>query len=915
LRRAAKLEREVDGCGFSKEHTQSKERAMGDVILAAWAKLRALFSRQQLDDDFNEELAAHLDLLAAENEKAGMAREEARRVAMVRIGGRETLREQNRDARSLPFVEVLGQDLRYTSRSLRHDPSFTGVSLLILALAIGANVAVFSVVNALLLRPLPFPNAQELVWIAPPPSGCGLSCATYSADGCEEFRAQSRVYQDVTGYEAFTTPDNVRLTGHGEAEPATSIEVVGNFFEVLGVQPEMGRLFTWEESHRGASPVTLLTNAYWRRQFGADPTIVGKTIDLNGTPVTVVGVLPASFDFGAVFSPGAKVDMFVPLDLDKERDWGNILTLIARLKPGTSLAQALDDAKRVAPQMYFNVKYPDTLGRYKDNLIPESLKDYVTGKLRRSLIALWSAVGAILLIAAVNLSNLLLARTTARAKEFAVRGALGASRLRIARQLLLESLTLSGAGALLGLGLAMALIAWLRHQASIALPLLSSVRVDLRALGWTVWIAVFTAAIFGLVPGLRISGGNLQEVLKDSGAGAGVGRKHERVRAALVIAEVALACVLLVTAGLLLHSFVNVLQVDLGFQPDGAASIKIDYDDSAPTGEESAAKRAVIFQQILAHVSVIPGVKAAGIADFLPLGPNREWDQPVPEGKNLRPEELPDPLVYVITPGFIRAMGIRLHGREFNWEDGPRSEKVVLINASAAHVYWPNEDAVGKVLLRGTEQDHVVGVVDDVHEEDVEGGPGAQIYYPVTQQTPEGAQLVIRGSLPPMVLGASVLRALRERNPNQPAAQFRPIRTIVDRAVSPRRFFMLLVATFAGLGLLLATLGIYGVISYSVTQKTSEIGIRMALGASVGQVQSLILTGTLRLACAGMVLGVLISLAVSKMIAALLFATSPWDAPSYVGTALALLLVAVISGYIPARRASRIAPMSALRAS
>jgi FtsX-like permease family len=287
----------------------------------------------------------------------------------------------------------------------------------------------------------------------------------------------------------------------------------------------------------------------------------------------------------------------------------------------------------------------------------------------------------------------------------------------------------------------------------------------------------------------------------------------------------------------------------------------------------------------------------------------------VPDGKNLRPEELPDPLVYVITPGFIRAMGIRLHGREFNWEDGPRSEKVVLINASAAHVYWPNEDAVGKVLLRGTEQDHVVGVVDDVHEENVEGGPGAQIYYPVTQQTPEGAQLVIRGSLPPMVLGGSVLRALRERNPNQPAAQFRPIRTIVDRAVSPRRFFMLLVATFAGLGLLLATLGIYGVISYSVTQKTSEIGIRMALGASVGQVQSLILTGTLQLACAGMVLGVLISLAVSKMIAALLFATSPWDAPSYVGTALALLLVAVISGYIPARRASRIAPMSALRAS
>ena len=486
------------------------------------------------------------------------------------------------------------------------------------------------------------------------------------------------------------------------------------------------------------------------------------------------------------------MDMFTPLDLDKERDWGNIVTLIGRLKPGVTLPQALDDAKRVAPNIYFNVRYPQTLGRYKDSLIPAWLKDYVTGKLRRSLIALWSAVAAILLIAAVNLSNLLLARTSARAKEFAVRGALGASRARIVGQLLLESLALSGAGALLGLGMAALLIAWLRQQGSLALPLLSAVRVDVQALGWTVLIAIFTATIFGLLPGLRITGGNLQEALKDSGPGAGVGRKHERVRSTLVVAEVALACVLLVTAGLLLRSFVKVLQVDLGFRPEGAASIKVDYDDSGSTEEVSVAKRSAIFQRILADVSALPGVQAAGMADYLPLGPNREWDSPVPEGKSFAPNELPAPLVYVITPGFIHAMGIRLHGREFTWEDGPHSEPVVLINASAARIYWPNEDAVGKVLLRGKEQDRVVGVVDDVHEENVEGGPGSQIYYPITQQGPNGAQLVVRSSLPPGVLGPSVLRALRELNPNQPAAEFRPIRTIVDRAVSPRRFFMLL---------------------------------------------------------------------------------------------------------------------------
>lgn len=479
-------------------------------------------------------------------------------------------RELHRQPRGLPLLDHVLQDFRYTLRSLRHDPSFTAVSLLILALAIGANIAVFSVVNTLLLRPLPFPNAHELVWISPPPSGCGLSCATYSADAYEEFRAQSRVYQDVTGYEAFSTPDNVRLTGRSEPEPATSIDVIGNFFEVLGVQPDMGRLFTSHESRGGAHPVVLLSNSYWRRQFRADPAIVGKAIDLSGTPFTVVGVLPASFDYGAVFSPGAKVDMFTPLDLDKERDWGNIVTLIGRLKPSVTLAQALDDAKRVAPNIYFNVKYPQTLGRYKGSLIPVWLKDYVTGKLRRSLIALWGAVAAILLIAAVNLSNLLLARTSARAKEFAVRGALGASRARIIGQLLLESLALSGAGALLGLGMAALLIAWLRQQGSLALPLLSAVRLDVQALGWTVLIAIFTAMIFGLLPGLRITGGNLQEALKDSGPGAGVGRKHERVRSTLVVAEVALACVLLVTAGLLLRSFVKVLQVDLGFRPEGS---------------------------------------------------------------------------------------------------------------------------------------------------------------------------------------------------------------------------------------------------------------------------------------------------------------------------------------------------------
>ena len=878
--------------------------------------------------DVKDELGFHLEAKTEDLMRQGWAPDAARKEAERQFGdlravqrmGQRIGQKAERRRRLGDYWTDLLHDVRYTFRTLSRDPSFAAVSLLILALAIGANVTVFSVVNALLLRPLPFPNANELVWIAPRPSTCGWSCATYSADAYEEFRDQSRVYQDVTGYEAFTTPENFRLTGRGEPVPVTGIEVIGNFFQVLGVRPVMGRLFTREESRAATvvgestgGAVALLAYAYWRRQFHSDPTIVGKALELSGTPVTVVGVLPESFDYGAVFSPGAKADLFVPLSLEKERMWGNIVTLIGRLKPGVTTAQALDDANRVAPDMYFNVKYPQSRGRYKGDLVPMPLKDYVTGKLRRSLIALWFAVGTILLIAGVNLSNLLLARAAARAKEFAVRGALGAGRGRIVRQLLMESLLLSGAGALLGLGLAFAVIRWLAHQGSLALPLLNSLRIDRQAVEWTVFVAVLIAMIVGLLPGLRMASGNLQEVLKDSGAGAGLGRKHENVRAALVVSEIALACVLLVSAGLLLRSFVKVLDVDLGFQPEHAASMNVEYDDSAPTPEASVIKRAAIFQQVVARVGAIPGVQAAGISDYLPLGPNRSWDTPVPKGKVFAPGELPEPLVYVITPGFLRAMGIGLQGRDFTWADDRNSERVIIINASMARRFWPGEDSVGKILMRGDEQDRVIGVVDDVHEESVESSLGAQVYYPCTQAGPSRAQLVVRSSLPAAVLAPSVLRALRELNPNQSASEFRPIRTIVDHAVSPRRFFMLLVAVFAGLGLVLATLGIYGVISYSVTRQRSEIGVRMALGATAGRVQRQVLGNTLRLTLVGIALGTLIAILVAKAIASLLFATSPWDFPSYLGMALALLLVALASGYVPARRASSINPMEALR--
>jgi predicted permease len=382
----------------------------------------------------------------------------------------------HRAARGLPALDNIVQDLRYTFRTLRRERAFTLVVVLILGLGIGANTAVFSVVNTILLRPLPLANPQQLVWITPQIGAkCGFSCETYSADAFEEFRAQNHSFQDVTGYFAFSTEDNYRLTGRGEPVPATGIDVASNFFQVLGVQPLLGRSFTSDEARKGTHPVALLANAYWKRQFAADPRIIGNSIDLNGQPVTVIGVLPPIFDFGAVFAPGEKVDLYTPMVLDDARDWGNILTMVGRLKTGVSVAKAQADANLVGRQLYFNIKYPGSKGRYQATLTP--LKIYVTGRLRGPLIMLSCAVGAILLIVCVNLSNLLLARSATRSKEFALRSALGAGRMRILRQLLTESLVLSAAGAVLGLGLAFGITSFLVHQGSIALPLLSDVRV------------------------------------------------------------------------------------------------------------------------------------------------------------------------------------------------------------------------------------------------------------------------------------------------------------------------------------------------------------------------------------------------------------------------------------------------------
>ncbi len=891
-----------------------KDKRTGSVagsLRRASNRTSAFFRKKLMDDDLNEEMASHLDFAIEENLRRGLTPEEARRQAMIRFGGVMQAKEQQREARGLPGLDIFMQDLRYACRILLRDKSFTLIAVLILALGIGANIAVFSVVNAILVRPLPFRDPQQLVWMGPAASKCGFSCETYTADAYEEFKTMNHTFQDVAGYFAFSSSDNVKLTGNGQPKPATAITVTANFFQTLGVEPVSGRLFLSEEARKGSRPVVLLANPFWRRQYAADPAIVGRTIDLDGTPTTVVGVLPDRFDFGSIFSPGAKVDMFSPATLDDMRDWGNILALVGRIKPGVTVAQAQADSDSVLPHLYFNIKFADSVGFYKKPMQLMTLKEYVSGKLRPPLIVLWCAVGTILLIVCVNLANLTLARAATRTKEFALRLALGAGRVRLIRQLLTESLALSLTGAALGLGIAYGITNFLAHQGSIAVPMLSSIRVDGAALAWTVAIAVVTAALFGIVPGIKVSRNDVQEALKDSGPGMSEGRKHERMRALLVISEVAMACVLLVGAGLLLRSFLRVLDIDLGFQPSHAAAVQVDYNDG--NNANSGERRGTIFREMLRQVEAIPGVESAGIVDYLPLERNRSWGSPQIKGKHYEPGELPGAFVYMITPGYLRAMGMRLHGRDFTWDDGPKGEQVIILNQSSAHYLFPEGNAIGSMVQMNGADRRIIGVIDDVHEANVEGQPGWQVYFSTMQEGPVGAELVVRTKLPPQMLAASVMAKLRELNPNQSAAEFRTIQQIVDHSVSPRRFFVMLVVAFAIFGVMLAALGIYGVISYSVTQRTQEIGIRMALGATVGRVQLGVIGNTVKLALIGIVAGTAASVVVARGIAALLFGTTPTDPVTFAGMILLLGTVSLLAGYIPARRASRIDPMVALR--
>ena len=875
------------------------------------ARLWAFLRRSHLDRDFDAELESHIAMLAADHIRRGTAPHQAARAARMELGGLAQLREAHREVRSVPFLDILLQDLRYTFRTLRRDAGFAAFAILIVGLGIGASATIFSVVSALLIRPLPFSDSGRLVWIENTGDEGDLSAQTVPVGPFVDLRDQTQSLSAIAAYYAFYGLGDSKLTGDGEPERLSGVPVSQNLFPLLGVQPQLGRLFTAEEC-KGNLPVVLLSAGLWKRRFASDPGIAvegrGRKLTLNGRPFTVIGVMPASFDFGSVFAPGSRIDLFLPLPLTPEVDrMGNTLSMIGRLKPGVTVQQAQAEANVLSEPI--RVRHNRDQLRFKVGL----LEEHVRGRLRPALLVLAGAVGVVMLIVCANLSNLQLARTATRRKEMSIRVALGAGRGRLIRQMLTESAVLSCCAAVLGLLLAMAGTRVLAHLDAVSLPLRESVHIDAGALAFTLLMAVLTGLLFGLVPAFQVPAGAVHDSLKDANRGSSEGKRHNWIRATLVVSEIAFACVLLVGAGLLIRSFLRVLDVNLGFRPERAAALRID-----PSSQYSTqARRNAYFDEVLRLVKSVPGIEAAGLTDVLPLGHNRSWSAGAKDQVYSKDHPPPDVFVRIVSDGYLKAMGIPLRGgRDLTERDNVSSKPVILINETLARTLWHGRDAIGQTVQYVDRDRQVIGVVGDVRHLALEQGSGCEMYLPIRQTNDyPSVDLVVRTALPPAGLAAAVRAALKPIEPNLPGNEFRTLQQLVDRAVSPRRFVVLLLAGFSAFALVLASLGIYGVISYSVNRRTQEIGIRMALGASAGDLQARIILQTLRLAAMGMLIGVAASLILTRALSGLLFGVTSTDPVTFIGMLAILTVVAVTAGYIPARRASRTDPMAALRAS
>ncbi len=806
---------------------------------------------------------------------------------------------------------ILLQDLRYGIRMLLKTPGLTVVAIISLALGIGANTAIFSVVNSILLKPLPFDNPDRIVLVWGDRPSENEHRDQVSATDVDDWRHQNTVFEDLTTYGDWQPV----LTGVGEPERIPAIQVGDGFFRIMRGEPLLGRTFLPEDQEDGKDFVIVLGYGLWQSRFGGDPEIIGKTVSLGSRPYTIVGVMSADFHPLPANLVEANAQYYRPVAEahDEDQRSGRHLRAIGRLKPDVTLKQAQSEMTIIAGRL--EQQHPEHNTGYGVRLT--TLTEDTVGGLRPILLLLLGAVGFVLLIACANVGNLLLARSTARQKEIAIRAALGAGRLRLVRQFLTESVLLGLMGGAIGILLAMwgtSLIEVLGAQVS---PLLGRVSIDTRVLAFTFVISILAGIVFGLAPAFHVSSPDLNESLKEGGRSSGAGASRNRLRSILVVSEVAMALVLLISAGLLIKSILRLRDVNPGFNSENLLTMNLMLSSAKyPKRQDYVA----FYDRMLERIKTLPGVQSCGVTSVLPFSGNFD-------GRGLAVEDFPKPRgeeisvdLYIVTPDYLQTMSIPvLRGRALTGRDNQDGPQVVLINETMANQLWPDQDPIGKrIKFPGSEKNPqpwrtIAGIVGDVNQYGLDKKPPMQIYLGEAQFPTSVMTLAVRASADPKTIIGAVRNEIRALDPDQAVSNISTMEQLMKDSISLRRFSMLLLMIFAGVALVLAAVGIYGVISYSVTQRTHEIGVRMALGAASRDIFKLVVGQAILLTAGGVGIGLITALALTRLMVDLLYGVSATDPVTFIAISLILAGVALVASFIPARRAIRVDPMVALR--
>ncbi len=872
------------------------------------ARIRALVTPLSVRKDIQDEFQFHLDMRTEENLKAGMGREEARREALRRFGNPTMVREHGWDERGGGFLEILLKDATFGFRTLLRKPVLSITAVAALALGIGANTAVFSVIDATLLAPLPFPEPDRLVTIWEHHAKRGQTQVELAPANYVDLRRESRAFEGIGA----SLETRVNLTGVGVPERLSGMLVSDNFFRILGVRPLIGRGFLPGEDQIGAASVAVLGHGFWERR-GSDPGVVGRPIQLDGHDVTVVGVMPQALSF-----PSKNIDVWMPLRMGPEQASGrgdHYIRVTGRLQVGTSLQQAQAELNTIAVAL--ERQYPRTNDGVGMDLL--SLRDSIVGNDKTALSVLFCAVAVVLLICCTNVANLLLARASERGKEMALRKALGAGRGRLVRQLLTESLMLALAGGFLGLLLGFALVRSLASYIAEALPQAADISLDERLLLYTSGVSLATSVLFGLVPALKCTRTSLNLTLRGVEHQLAGGPRTARNQRVLVVSQLALSFVLLTGAGLLVKSFAALVAVDPGFRPDQVCVMGVELPFSKYQTPEA---RWNFYDELLHRVRALPGVKSAGMISFAPLTKTGVWFSFSIEGRSFPGDmDLPQAVYRVVSPDYFSTMGISLlQGRDFSSRDNESAPPVAIVNRTMADRFWP-DGAIGKRLKIGPVDSPgrwmtITGIVTEVRQGGLDAKPEPQLYVPYRQDFRAfiaPSDVAIRTVKDASVLAPALRRQVWTIDKDQPVSRIETMGAVVSRSVAGPKFRTLLLGLFAAIALVLAGIGIYGVISYAVSQQTREIGLHMALGADPATIVRGVITRGLKLGGAGVAIGLVFALGTTRFLETLLFGVNPLDIGVFLLVPALLMVVALVACYIPARRAARLDPASALR--